>query len=106
MRSWRQPSFLCSAVIYLMNTASISRNRRPAVACSTLSLIVKANARLNRTTRMSTPFQVGDAMGEGVGLARTRSRNDEQWCRGQSSRGAMLDRTPLFGLESFEVRGC
>jgi hypothetical protein len=35
-------------------------------------------------------------MGEGVGLAGTRSRNDEQWCRGQFSRGAMLDRTPLF----------
>ena len=49
---------------------------------------------------------VGDAMGEGVGLAGTRSGNDEQWCRGESSRGAMLDRTPLFGIEGFEVRGC
>ena len=50
--------------------------------------------------------QVGDAMGEGVGLARPRSRNDEQWCRGQSSRGAMLDRTPLLRIECFEVCGC
>ena len=50
--------------------------------------------------------QVGNAMGEGVGLAGPRSGNDEQWCRGQSSGGAMLDRTPLFGIEGFEVSGC
>ena len=50
--------------------------------------------------------QVGDAMGEGVGLAGTRSGDDEQWCRGQSSRGTVLDRTPLLGIERFEVGGC
>ena len=50
--------------------------------------------------------QVGDAMGEGIGLAGTRSGNDEQWCRGQSSLGAVLDCAPLFGIEGFEVRGC
>jgi hypothetical protein len=50
--------------------------------------------------------QVGDSMGEGVGLAGARSRNDEQRCCGQSSRGAVLDGTPLSGIEGFEVRGC
>ena len=45
-------------------------------------------------------------MGEGIGLSGTRSRNDEQRRRRQSSRGAMLDRTPLFGIEGFEVGGC
>ena len=50
--------------------------------------------------------QMGYPVGEGVGLAGTRSRNDEQWCRGQSSRRAVLDGTPLFGIEGFEVRGC
>jgi hypothetical protein len=50
--------------------------------------------------------QVGDAMGEGVGLAGTRSRDDEQRRRRQSSRGPVLDRTPLLGIESFEVGGC
>ena len=50
--------------------------------------------------------QVGNAMGEGVGLAGTRARDDQQWCRGQSSRGTMLDRASLLRIERFEVGGC
>ena len=45
-------------------------------------------------------------MGEGVGLAGTRSGDDEQWCRGQSSRGAMLDGPPLLRIEALEIGGC
>jgi hypothetical protein len=45
-------------------------------------------------------------MGEGVGLSRPRSCDDQQRRRRQSSRGPVLDRTPLFGIEGFEVGGC
>ncbi len=50
--------------------------------------------------------QRGDPMGEGVGLSRTRSRNDQQRRRRQSSRSSVLDRTALLGIEGFEVGGC
>ena len=50
--------------------------------------------------------QMGDPMGEGVGLSRPRSRNDQQRRGRQSSRGPVLDRTPLFGIEGLEVGGC
>jgi hypothetical protein len=45
-------------------------------------------------------------VGEGVGLSGPRSRNDEQRRRGKSVGGAVLDRTPLLGIEGFEVGGC
>ena len=49
---------------------------------------------------------MGDPMGEGVGLSGARSCDDQQRRRRQSSRGAVLDRTPLLGIEGFEVGGC
>jgi hypothetical protein len=45
---------------------------------------------------------MGDPMGESVGLSGPRSCNDEQRRRGQSVGGAVLDRTPLLGIEGFE----
>ena len=49
---------------------------------------------------------MGDPMGEGVGLSGACSCDHEQRRRRQSSRGAVLDRTPLLGIEGFEVGGC
>jgi hypothetical protein len=49
---------------------------------------------------------MGDPMGESVGLSGSRSCNDEQRRRGQSIGGAVLDRTPLLGIEGFEVGRC
>jgi hypothetical protein len=49
---------------------------------------------------------MGDPMGEGVRLSGTRSGDDEQRRRGHSVGGAVLDRTPLLGIESVKVGGC
>ena len=50
--------------------------------------------------------QMGDPVGEGVGLSGSRSCDDQQRRRRQSSRSPVLDRTPLLGIEGFEVGGC
>jgi hypothetical protein len=50
--------------------------------------------------------QMGDPMGEGVGLSRSCSCNDKKRRCRQSPRSAVLDRTPLLGIEGFEVGGC
>ena len=50
--------------------------------------------------------QMGDPMGEGVSLSGSGAGNDEQGRRGQSAAGAVLYRTPLLGIKSFEVGGC
>ena len=49
---------------------------------------------------------MGDPMGEGVGLSGPRSCDDQQRRRRQSSGSPVLDRTPLLGIEGFEVGGC
>jgi hypothetical protein len=38
--------------------------------------------------------------------AAPRSCNDQQQRRRQSFRSPVLDRTPLLGVEGFEIRGC
>ena len=48
---------------------------------------------------------MGDPMGEGVGLSGSRACDDQQRRRRKSSRGAVLDRTPLLGIEGFEIGG-
>ena len=51
--------------------------------------------------------QMGDPMGERVGLAGSRAGDHQQRRRrGQSSRSAMLDGAALLGIERFEVGGC
>ena len=49
--------------------------------------------------------QMGDPMGEGVGLSGPSSCNDQQWRRCQSSRRSVLDRPSLLGIQRFEVGG-
>jgi hypothetical protein len=50
--------------------------------------------------------QMGDPMGEGVGLSGPRSCDHQQRRRGQSAGGAVLDSPSLLGIEGFEVGGC
>ena len=50
--------------------------------------------------------QMGDPMGKGVGLSGTRSCDDQQRRRRQSSGSPVLHSTPLLGIEGFEVGGC
>ena len=52
------------------------------------------------------PERSGNPMGKGVGLSGSRSSNDQQRWRCQSPRSPVLDRTPLLGVDSFEVGGC
>ena len=49
---------------------------------------------------------MGDPVGEGVGLTGSRSSDYQQRRRRQSSSGTVLNRTPLVGIEGFEVGGC
>ena len=48
--------------------------------------------------------QVGDAMGEGIGLARSRPGNDEQRSADMAA-DAVLDRPPLVGVELVQIGG-
>jgi hypothetical protein len=48
---------------------------------------------------------MGDPMGEGVGLSGSRSCDSQQRRGRQSAGGTVLDRTPLLGIEGFEVGG-
>ena len=50
--------------------------------------------------------QMGDPMGEGVGLAGSGAGDDQQRRRRQSSRSAVLDGAALLGIERVEVGGC
>ena len=50
--------------------------------------------------------EMGDPMGEGVGLTGSRSSDYQQRRRRQSAGSPVLDRTPLLGIEGFEVGGC
>jgi hypothetical protein len=72
-----------------------------------MRLVIGGGAPIKR--HQQDPARVGpldDQTGEGVGLSGTCSCDDQQRCRPQSSRSPVLDRTPLLGIEGFEVRGC
>jgi hypothetical protein len=49
---------------------------------------------------------MGDPMGEGVGFSGSRAGDDQQRAAPSTLRRPMLDRTPLLGIEGFEVGGC
>ena len=49
--------------------------------------------------------QMGDAMGEGVGLARAGAGDDQQRTGRRADADAMLDRAALLGIEAIEVVG-
>jgi hypothetical protein len=48
---------------------------------------------------------MGDAVGEGVGLARSGAGDDQQR-RARTGPRAMLDGAPLLRIEAVEVGGC
>ena len=50
--------------------------------------------------------QMGDAMGQRVGLAGTRAGDHQERCERPLARRAMLDGPPLFRIEAIEVGGC
>ena len=76
------------------------------IAASLVQAQEHANHASVFSNRPSSPLTTFDPMGEGVDLPGAGPGNDQQWRRRQSSGGPMLDRTPLLGIEGFEVGRC